>query len=73
MGHDFLLQVDAGFQLLERNPLVFAELYRGVRQHLIKRFPYKIFYTVERNTVVILAIVYGGRDPKWLKKRLDPA
>ena len=40
LGHDFLLQVDAGFRFLERSPLVFPEIHCGIRQHL-KRFPYK--------------------------------
>jgi len=73
LGHDFLLQVDAGFRFLERTPLVFPEIYRGIRRHLIKRFPYKIYYLVEETTVVILAVVYGGRDPQWIRKRLAPA
>ena len=33
-----------------------------------KRFPYKIFYRIEQKTVVVLAVVYGGRDPTWIKK-----
>jgi hypothetical protein len=64
------LQVDAGLGFLERTPLVSPEIYRGIRRHLIKRFPYKIFYLVEETTVVILAVVYGGRDPQWIRKRL---
>ena len=72
LGHDFLLQIDAGFRFLERTHLAFPEKHRGIRQHLIKRFPYKIFYLVEQTTVVILAVVYGGRDPEWIRKRLDP-
>ena len=71
LGHDFLLQVDAGFRFLKRTPLGFPEIHRGIRRHLIKRFPYKIFYLVEENTIVILAVVYGGRDPNWIKKRLE--
>ncbi|MDA0738128.1 MAG: type II toxin-antitoxin system RelE/ParE family toxin [Nitrospirae bacterium] len=71
LGHDFLHHVQAGFQFLERTPLVFPECYHGVRQHLIKRFPYKIFYKVEAQTVIVLAVVYGGRDPEWVKKRLQ--
>ncbi|MGD9853029.1 MAG: type II toxin-antitoxin system RelE/ParE family toxin [Nitrospirales bacterium] len=73
LGHDFLLQIDAGFRFLERTPLVFSEKHRGIRQHLIKRFPYKIFYLVEQSTVLILAVVYGGRDPEGIRKRLDPS
>jgi len=41
-----------------------------VRRHLIERFPYKIFYRVEDKIVVVLAVVYGGRDPAWIKKRI---
>ncbi len=73
LGHDFLLQVDAGFRFLERTPLIFPEIYRGIRRHLIKRFPFKIYYLVEETTVVILAVVYGGRDPQWIRKRLASA
>lgn len=73
LGHDFLLQVDAGFRFLERTPFIFPEIYRGIRRHLIKRFPYKIYYLVEETTVIILAVVYGGRDPQWIRKRLAPA
>lgn len=31
LGYDFLLQVDAGFRFIERNPLVFAEKYKGTK------------------------------------------
>ncbi len=73
LGHDFLLQIDAGFRFLERTPLVFPEIYRGIRRHLIKRFPYKIYFLVEETTVVILAVVYCRRDPQGIRKRLAPA
>lgn len=73
LGHDFFLQIDAGFRFLERTPLIFPEKYQRIRQHLIKRFPYKIFYLVEQTTVVIVAVVYGGRDPQWIRKRLELA
>jgi len=73
LGHDFLLQVDSGLRFLERTPLIFPEIYRGIRRHLIKRFPYKIFSLVEEKTVAIIAVMYGGRDPQWIRKRLVPA
>lgn len=71
LGHEFLLQVGAGFGHLGQYPLACPELYRGVRRHIIRRFPYKVFYKVEQKTVIILAVVYGGRDLQWVKKRLE--
>ncbi len=70
LGHEFLLQVDAGFRFIERSPATFAEQYRGVRRYLLRRFPYKVFYHVEGDLVVVLAIIFGGRDPNWIKRRL---
>ena len=70
LGHDFLLQVEAGFCFLEENPYVFPERYKESRFYLIKRFPYNIIYQVEALKVIVLAVVYGGRNPKWIKKRV---
>ena len=70
LGHDFLLHIHASFRFLERTPLIFSEYYKGVRCHLIKRFPYKIFYCVEAQKVIILGAIYGGRDPAWIKKKI---
>lgn len=39
LGHDFLLQVDAGIRFIERNPIISAAEYKGTRKYVIKRFP----------------------------------
>jgi len=70
LGYDFLLQVEAGFNFIEKNPKIFPEIYRGARRYLIKRFPYKIYYRVDEDKVIILAVIYGGRDPNLIRKRL---
>jgi plasmid stabilization system protein ParE len=71
LGFDFLLQVDAGLRLLEDDPQLFSEQYKGVRRYLVKRFPYKVFYRVKGKSIVVLAVVHGGRDPGWVKKRIS--
>jgi len=52
LGHDFLLQVDAGLNLIARNPNIHPIEYKGTRKHLTKRFPYKIIYLVESNRII---------------------
>ncbi|MCP4113301.1 MAG: type II toxin-antitoxin system RelE/ParE family toxin [Desulfobacteraceae bacterium] len=71
LGYDFLLQVEAGLRFIEKNPLTFPKIYQGTRRYLVSRFPYKIIYRVEDSKVVVLGVVYGGRDPKWIKKRIN--
>ncbi|MBI4746328.1 MAG: type II toxin-antitoxin system RelE/ParE family toxin [Deltaproteobacteria bacterium] len=71
LGHDFLLQVDAGINFIRRNPEIHPVEYRGARKHLIKRFPYKIIYFIEGRKIVVIAVLHGKRSPNLLKKRLD--
>ncbi|HLG30991.1 MAG TPA: type II toxin-antitoxin system RelE/ParE family toxin [Candidatus Brocadiales bacterium] len=70
LGYDFLLQVDAGLKFIARNPEIFPVTYKGTRKHLIKRFPYKIIYLIEKEKVIILAIIHGKRNPELIKKRI---
>jgi plasmid stabilization system protein ParE len=71
LGYDFLLQVDAGINFINKNPEVHPIEYKGTRKHVIKRFPYKIIYLVEKENIIILAVIHGKRRPDLIKKRID--
>ena len=71
LGYDFLLQVDAGFNFITRHPNSHENGYAGTKKHLIKRFPYKIIYTIDQNNIVILAVLHSRRNPELLKKRIS--
>jgi len=70
LGHDFLLHIDAGIRFISRNPNIYKSEYKGSKKHLVKRFPYKIIYLIEKETVFILAIIHTKRNPELIKKRL---
>jgi plasmid stabilization system protein ParE len=73
LGHGFLLQVDAGLELIERNPEIYPPEYKRTRKHVIKRFPYKVVYLLEKERIVVLAVIHGKRGwiiiIKCLRKR----
>jgi plasmid stabilization system protein ParE len=71
LGRDFLLQVDAGLNFIARNPTIYTIEYKETRKHLIKRFPYKIIYLVEKDQIKVLAVIHGSRRPALIKKRRD--
>ena len=73
LGFDFLNQIKAGLGYILKHPFAVAEKYRSTRHYLIKRFPYKIIYSVEHSEIIVLAVIYGGRDPEWMKKRVKGA
>ncbi len=71
LGYDFLLQVDAGLRFIKRNPEIFKPEYKGARKHIIKRFPYKIIYIVEKQKIIVLAVIHGKRSPDLITERID--
>ena len=71
LGYDFLLQVDAGFNFITRNPYAHEDGYAGTKKHLIKRFPYKIIYIIEKDTIIILGVLHSRRNPKLTDKRIS--
>ena len=71
LGYDFLLQVDAGLNLIARNPNIHPIKYKETRKHLVKRFPYKIIYLVEKEKIIVLAVIHSRRSPVLIKRRID--
>jgi len=71
LGHNFLLHMEAGLNFIEKSPELHRIGYKGTRMHLVKRFPYKIIYLFETETIRVLAVFHGKRNPEVLKKRLN--
>jgi len=67
LGKDFELCLEAGFNQIIRDPLLFQKRYKDIHIHFIDRFPYGIHYLVERDTIKVLSIFHTSRDPgKWI-------
>lgn len=70
LGVEFMECVEVALQLISRQPLHYAAGYRGVRQKLIRRFPYIVAFLVEEETVAVIAVFHGSRDPGLWRTRL---
>jgi plasmid stabilization system protein ParE len=70
LGYDFLLQIDAGFHFIIRNPDAHSVAYKGTRKHLIKRFPYKIIYILGGENIVILGVLHYRQSLDLINPRL---
>ena len=71
LGYEFMLSLDAGFQFILRNPDIHPEKYRHIRTHLIRRFPYKIIYTLGENSISVLAVFHHKRNPARVQERIQ--
>lgn len=56
---------------LLRNPFAYSKVnYKDFRRITIKKFPYKITYRVEKNTIYIFSVSHSARSNRYMKKRL---
>jgi plasmid stabilization system protein ParE len=70
LGCDFLLQIDAGINFISKNPKIHPSEYKGARKHIIKRFPYKIIYMIEKEKIIVLAVIHNRRKANLIEKRV---
>ncbi|MBI2298209.1 MAG: type II toxin-antitoxin system RelE/ParE family toxin [Armatimonadetes bacterium] len=70
LSHDFLDPLRAAIDRIAEQPLVYQDLRAGVRRVLLRRFPYCVYFAVEGEAVVVLAVLHAGRDPEeWQRRR----
>jgi toxin ParE1/3/4 len=54
---------------IARHPLNYPELSQSVRRAPTKRFPYWIYYLIESDRIVVLAVLHARRDPGvWVSR-----
>jgi plasmid stabilization system protein ParE len=69
LGADFLGECKAALDNIAENPERVTADSHGIRSSRIRRFPYVIHYRIEHTTVVVFAVMFGGRDPSaWLDR-----
>ena len=56
LGHEFVTTLEQQLERVVENPSQYQVRYREVRRAVMRRFPYAVFYLVEGEAVVVLAI-----------------
>jgi len=70
LGQNFLDELRAAYDRIADSPLAYQHLRSGIRRALLRRFPYAVYFAVEGDVVVVLAVLHVGRDPaEWQRRR----
>ncbi|MFZ5865776.1 MAG: type II toxin-antitoxin system RelE/ParE family toxin [Thermodesulfobacteriota bacterium] len=70
LGRQFLDQLRATYDRITESPLAYQAIRAGIRRALVRRFPYAVYFAVEGDAVVVLAVFHVSRDPaEWQKRR----
>lgn len=70
LGLDFLDESERTIGRILLNPEVWTAVAEHHRRCRTRRFPYGLHYTIERDVVIITAVMDLRRNPEIWKKRL---
>ena len=69
LGREFSIAVEQQLGRIALSPNQFACVRADVRRAVLQRFPYSIYFIVEDDRIVVLAIFHARRDPNQLEDR----
>ena len=70
LGDSFLDEVLNTLEVISENSYIYAVVHRQTRRALIDRFPFAIYYRIEEDSLIIIAVMHGSRHPKrWQNRR----
>jgi plasmid stabilization system protein ParE len=70
LGFEFLNQLRRSYLRILENPLAYQELRHGIRRALTRQFPYAIYFSIEGEIILILAVLHTARNPAEWQKRV---
>jgi plasmid stabilization system protein ParE len=70
LGVQFLDAVDRAIRIIQDDPKRGRVLRGDVRSHMLKRFPFSIYYRIQLGELRILAFQHHSRRPAYWKNRL---
>lgn len=63
LGSRFIAEVGASLQRALAHPVIYVELYRGIRGVSVRGFPYTVYFRVEKDRLIVMAVFHDKRDP----------
>jgi len=69
LGLRFVAEIDRAVELAATNPNRFPVKHEQIRCVQARHFPYSVFYLVESERIVVLAVFHARRDPAIWQKR----
>jgi plasmid stabilization system protein ParE len=67
----FYTEVEKAIQKILEKPDLYRFIDEDFRRCMTKRFPYAIIYTIEKDYILILAVMHCSREPSYWKHRLS--
>lgn len=70
LGEEFLRVFYACAVDILHNPLLYRKVYKDFRRRLLRRFPYAIYFRIEKQQIVVFGLFHCARSPAVVKREL---
>jgi plasmid stabilization system protein ParE len=70
VGMAFIVEVHRTVSTVVAHPRSAPEVRSNIRKKIINHFPYSLFYSIEVDLIVIVAIAHNKRRPTYWHRRL---
>ena len=70
LGVEFVNQLRAAYERILDHPSGYQELRSGIRRAFTRQFPYAIYFSIEGEAIIVLAVLHAARDPAEWQRRI---
>jgi hypothetical protein len=71
LGEDLLRIFYAGAAEIARTPNLYPRVYKNFHRKLLKRFPYAVYFFVERKTIIVYGLFHCARNPYLIQEKIN--
>lgn len=69
LADTFFKSINSIFNDIKRNPLIFPVAYEDIRKYVVKKFPFVIYYQIDKSKIKVIAIFHTSRNPEIWNER----
>lgn len=69
LGLEFLDELRRAYDQIVAGPFKYPKLRSNTRRTLLKRFPYAVYFAVDNEIIIVLAVFHTSRDPESWQRR----
>lgn len=70
LGEEFIIEIEQAVGRAAAAPEVYQVVFGDVRRTVARRFPYSVYFRVRKDSMVVLAVFHGRRNPAIWQRRV---
>lgn len=70
LGDEFAIEIEQAVARAAAAPERYPVVFGDIRRTVARRFPFSVYFRVRRDSMVVLAVFHGRRNPAIWKRRV---